>query len=189
LKHQGVATVPALSAGAIFPIISTVFSWAKSRRVDLIGVISLAFIVVSVAASLISGSTRFTLLKESVFTGVFGAILLVSLLFPQPIMFYFSRQFAAGGDPARIAHWNDLWQHASFRRSQRVITAVWGCGWVLDALIRVALVFILSTSLFLVVSQVLFFGIFIGIFYWMMAYVRRVRKQGEEARAATKATA
>ncbi len=93
------------------------------------------------------------------------------------------------GTIRRIAHWNDLWQHASFRRSQRVITAVWGCGWILDALIRVALVFILSTSVFLVVSQVLFFGVFIGILYWMMAYVRRVRKQGDEARAATKATA
>ena len=35
----------------------------------------------------------------------------------------------------------------------------------------------------MVVSQVMFFGIFIGLFMWTMAYARRKKREGDAARA------
>ncbi len=149
----GVATIPALVAGSVFPIAYTAWGWACTRSLDLIAAISLFFIVVGALSSLVSGSTRFTLIKELFFTGLFGLVFFGSLLAPRPLMFYVARQFATGGVPERVRRWDDLWQYPGFRHPMRVMTAMWGTTFVADALIRVALVFILSTSVFLVASQ------------------------------------
>jgi intracellular septation protein A len=69
LTGRGVATVAALVAGSVFPPADTLWGWIRSRRLDFIAGISLFFIVISAAASLISGSARFTLIKESFSTG------------------------------------------------------------------------------------------------------------------------
>ncbi len=183
LDHEHVGTVTALTIVAIFPLAAIVYGWVRTHHADALSMISLLFIVVGIATSFITGSARFLLIKESVFTGLFGLVFLGSLLRERPLGFYFGRQFVARGDPARTARWDDLWQFPGFRHSQRVITAVWGVGWILDAAIRVALVFVLSVTVFMVVSQVMFFGIFIGLFTWMMAYARRKKRESDEARA------
>lgn len=184
LIRNGVATVPALVAGSIFPLGYTLWSWVRTRRMDFIAGISLFFIVLSAAASLISGSTRFTLLKESFFTGLFGLVFLGSLLTARPLMFYMTRSFSTGGDPERVRQWNDRWQYPGFRHAMRVITVIWGAMFVADALIRVGLVFVLSTSVFLVVSQVLFYGMFAFTFFITFSYGRRVQREAAERRAA-----
>jgi hypothetical protein len=59
----------------------------------------------------------------------------------------------------------------------RVMTAIWGATFVADALIRTALVFVLSTSVFLVVSQLLFYGMFATAFLVTFAYGRRAQRR------------
>jgi len=183
LDHEHVGTVTALTIVAIFPVAAILYGWVRTHHTDALSIVSLLFIVLGIATSFITGSARFLLLKESIFTGVFGLVFLGSLLRERPLGFYFGRQFVARGDPARTARWDDMWQYPGFRHSQRVITAVWGVGWILDAAIRVVLVFMLSVTVFMVVSQVMFFGVFAGIFMWMMAYARRQKRKSDEARA------
>ncbi len=173
LKGYGVATVLALVAGSVFPVAYTAWCWVRTRRLDFIAGISLVFILVNAAASLISGSPRFTLLKESVFTGVFGLVFLASLLSERPLMFYMARQFSTGGEAGRMRQWNDHWQYPGFRHTLRVMTVIWGAVFVADAVLRVGLVFVLSTSAFLVVSQTTFYGMFALTMYGTMAYARR----------------
>jgi hypothetical protein len=77
----------------------TLLSAVGATRLAIVNALSLAFIVLSVAASLTSGDTRFTLLKESAFTGLTGLIFLGSLVIGRPVMFAVGRRFAAHGDP------------------------------------------------------------------------------------------
>ncbi len=177
LTARGVSQVPALVSGSIFPLAYSIWDWIRTRQFDVIALISLLFIGISAAASLISQNPRFSLLKESVFTGIFGLIFFGSLLTSRPLMFYIAGKFSTGGDPERWRHWNDLWQYPSFRHAMRVITVTWGVAFVGDAVVRAALVFILSTSAFLVASQVLFYGMFAGTFALTMAYGRRVQRK------------
>jgi intracellular septation protein A len=176
LTGRGVGDVPALVAGSVFPLAYTVWSLARSRRVDVIAAFSLFFIVVGAATSLIVGSPRFTLIKESFSTGIFGLVFFASLLAPRPLMFHIVQEFATGGDPQRSPSWTDFWQHPGFRRSMRVMTAVWGTAFLADALIRVGLTFILSTTVFLVVSPLLFFAIFAVTLTLTMAYGKRAQR-------------
>jgi hypothetical protein len=178
LTGAGVATVPALVAGSAFPLSYTAWGWAHARRLDVIAAFSLFFLVVSALASLVSGSTRFTLIKESFFTGLFGLAFFGSLLAPRPLMFHVARQFATGGVPERAGRWDELWQYSGFRHAMRVMTAMWGATFVVDAAVRVALVFLLSTSAFLVASQVLFYSTFAVTLFLTIAYGRRAQRRG-----------
>jgi intracellular septation protein A len=177
LTGQGVATVPALCAGAIFPVASIAVEWVRTRRLAFISAVSLAFIAVSVATSLISGDARFTLLKESAFTGLTGLLFLGSLFTKRPIMFFAGRQFTTNGDPERMAAWDGYWQFAGFRHTMRLMTTVWGVAYLIEALVRVCLVFVLSTSAFLIVSQVLVYGVTAALIGWTMRFGRRTQQQ------------
>jgi Intracellular septation protein A len=184
LTSRGMADAPALTISAIFPVIGIAFSLVRTRRVDMIGLISLIFIVVGVATSVLTGDTRFILIKESLLTGVFGLVCLVSLLLPRPLMFYFGRQFSSGGDPTRSAAFEAMWQYPTFRRVNRNITLLWGVGMLLEAGLRIALSFVLPIPVFLVVSPLLAFGITIALISATITYARRSARRGQQRLAA-----
>jgi intracellular septation protein A len=177
LAKRGVAAAPALCAGAIFPVAGIAAEWVRTRRIAFMSAVSLVFIALGVAGSLISGDAHFTLLKESAFTGLTGLLFLGSLLAKRPVMFVAGRQFMAHGDPERMAAWDRNWQYAGFRRAMRTMTAVWGVAYLIEALIRVGLVFLLSTSAFLIVSQVLIYGTTAALIAWTMRYGRTMRRR------------
>jgi hypothetical protein len=186
LTNLGVSSVTALASSGVFPALGTGWSFARTRRPDIIGVVSLTFIVVGVATSLVSGDPRFVLVKDSLMTGGFGLLFLGSLvLVPRPLMFYFGRQFSSAGDPARAAAFESMWQYPYFRAVIRVMTTVWGLGYLIEALVRVGLSFVLAIPVFLVVSPLLAFGVTIGLISWTLAYGRsKTRRRAAELRAA-----
>src|SRR5215469_7316828 len=109
LRSQGVSAVWALAAGAVFPAAFVVAGFARHRRLDGLGAIILATILVGVVLTVVSGDARFALVKESFVTGAFGLALLFSLLAPRPMMFYFGAKFATDGTPDGRARWDSIW--------------------------------------------------------------------------------
>ena len=81
LTGYGVSKLWALAAGGLFPAINNIRAWTKSRRLEPLGIIVMAFLAIGTATSLISGSVFFALIKESFLTATFGVICLGSLLF------------------------------------------------------------------------------------------------------------
>jgi len=187
LTGNGVQPVQALQTAAVFPIVGIARGYMRTRRADIIGVVSLVFIVLGVAASLVSGDTRFILIKESLLTGVFGLVFLGSLLLPRPLMFYFGRQFAGGGDPERTAAFEAMWQYPRFRSVNRTMTVVWGVAYLIEAAARVGLSFVLPIPQFLLISPLLAIGVTLGLISWTMAYARRNARRGTERLAAVSA--
>jgi hypothetical protein len=185
LTGNGVDPVPALQLAAVFPIVGVAWGYLRTRRADIIGVVSLAFIVIGVAASLISGDARFLLIKESLLTGAFGLVWLGSLLLPRPLMFYFGRQFMSGGDPVRAAAFEARWQFPRFRAVNRTMTVVWGVALLLEAALRVALSFVLPIPVFLLISPTLALGVTVALISWTMAYARRTQRAAAAAAAGT----
>jgi hypothetical protein len=188
LTDLGVDSLTALASSAIFPVLGTGLSFARTRRPDIIGVVSLTFILIGVATSLLSGDPRFVLVKDSLMTGVFGLLCLGSLvLVPRPLLFYFGRQFSSAGDPARAAAFESMWQYPQFRAAIRVMTIAWGVGYLIEALVRVGLSFVLPIPVFLMVSPLLASGVTIGLIGWTVTYARtRTRRRAAElARVST----
>jgi hypothetical protein len=120
----------------VAPLGTTLYSWLRDRRVDALGIMTLAFVLVELVTSLIYGDPIFFLVKESLLTGVWGAIMLGSLPASRPLTFYFGRQSMSGGDPARAAWFDPLWEAPGFRSLQRWICVTWGVGLVSEAQAR-----------------------------------------------------
>ena len=177
LVHYGVSTLWALIAGGAFPAINNLRVWIRSRRLEPLGIIVMTFLAVGTAASLISGSVFFALIKESFLTATFGFICLGSLLGERPLMFYINRQFVAGDDPARIEWWNGLWQYPHFRAATRFVTAVWGIAYVVEALVRVGFAMILSPAKVVAISPVMAFGVTIVLIAWTRRYMIAMRER------------
>ena len=185
LTNLGMGSVTALASSAVFPALGIGWSFLRIRRPDIIGVVSLTFIVVGVAAGLASGDPRFVLVKDSLMTGVFGILCLGSLvLVPRPLLFYFGRQFSSAGDSARAAAFESMWHYPRFRDVIRLMTIVWGVGYVIEALVRVGLSFILPIPVFLLLSPLLAFGVTVGLISWTVTHARReTRRRAAELRA------
>ena len=104
-------------------------------------------------------------------TAIFGVACLGSLWTRRPPMYGFAVEFI-GPDTAKGREMISLWQYEGFRHIFRIITAVWGVGFLLEAALRVAIVYNTSTSTALSLSKVMPY-IWAGIFMaWTVAYGR-----------------
>jgi hypothetical protein len=177
LTSRGVASFNALVTVALFPLIGICIGLVRRHSVDAIGALVLAFIVAGLATSLISGDERFLLVKESLITGLFGSVCLVSLVLPRPLMFYFGRSFSAAGNPEAGKRYDALWQNPDFRTTNRVLTIGWGCGYLAEAVVRVVLLGVLPITAFLAVSQVLALAVTALLMLWTVRYVRAARQR------------
>jgi intracellular septation protein A len=182
LTRYGVSTLWALVAGGLFPASNNLRVWAKSRRLEPLGLIVMTFLVIGTAASLISASVFLALIKESLLTATFGFICLGSLLAERPLMFYINRQFVAGDDPVRLEWWNGLWQYPNFRAALRLVTVVWGVAYLVEALLRVGFALVLSPAKVVTISPVMAFGVMVVLIAWNRRFMlalreRRIREQ------------
>jgi hypothetical protein len=74
LRSAGHSAVISLVLSGISPAIGVAFKFARSRRVDSIGILVVAGIAVGTLAGLLSGNARLLLLEGSVPTAVFGVV-------------------------------------------------------------------------------------------------------------------
>jgi len=174
-RYISPSELAALAIAAVFPLSKSIFDLLRHRQFDPISVVVLLGIVTSSIALLFGGSPRLLLVRESLFTGVFGLACFVSLLLPRPLMFYFGRHFVAGDDVRKRERFDASWELPQVRFANRLITIVWGTVYVAELTIRVILIYTLSAQLVLVFSPVLIGGFTILAITWTFSYVRRTR--------------
>ena len=174
-RYLSTSELTALTIAALFPLAWSLVDLTRSRSVDPVAVLSILSIVVSMAAVAAGGSPKLLLIRESLFTGAFGAACLGSLVLPRPIMFYFARHFTAGRDPAHLAEFNRGWERPGVRRTIRLMTLVWGVTSLLEFMIRLALVYTLPPAAVLVISPIVLGALLIGTITWTFAYGRRAQ--------------
>jgi intracellular septation protein A len=184
LVDRGWHQATALVATGVWPLVELGLSYAVRRHVDELCLLVLVFIGLGVVSMLAFNSPRLILVKDSAITGLFGIVTLASLFAPRPLMFYFGRRFATDGSAESAAWWNGLWQYAGFRRTQRVITIVWGVAYLAEAVLRIALTYVLSIKTMVLVTNVLPLVVLAGLIGWTMLYARRARARSAAAAAA-----
>lgn len=175
LSDRGVSAVAALAISGVWPAVEVLGIFLIKRRVDDFGVLALIVVGLGVLSALVFRSESLVLVKDSAATGLFGLVLLGSLLTRRPLMFYFGRKFGTDGTEEGLAKWNDLWQYAGFRRTQRVLTLVWGVVYLAEAVARVVLSYVLSTSTMVLISTVLPIVVTAALVAWTILYARRSR--------------
>jgi intracellular septation protein A len=177
LVRLGVSTLVSVAAGGVFPAAHIVYGWIRLRRVETLGLIVLAIMGIGTATSLMSGSVFFVLAKESVFTALFGALCLGSLLAEHPFMFHVMRPFVAGDDPELNDWWDGLWADPSFRKGVRFVTVVWGGVYLVEAVARVVFALLLSPATVVAASPLMALGVTIGLIAWTRRFLVAIRRR------------
>jgi hypothetical protein len=137
-------------------------------------------IAVSIIGVLLGGGPRLLLIRESFVTGAAGLALLVSLVLPKPLGYYFAQQLLTGNDPQRRAGFAAFWHYPSFRRGIVGGTIFWSLLLLAEFSLRVVLVFTLPTIVVLAVSPIVFNALIVGgivvSVIWGRNLVRRIHE-------------
>lgn len=187
-KSRGVSDQIAYLLSGVGPLIMVVITWIRARALSGASVIILLFLVLSSLAAFIGGTDpRLLIVKDSAVTGGFGAACLLSLLLPKPMMFYFGAKFGTDGTKAGIANWYSLWKYPQFRKSQYQINNLWGVAYLIEAALRVLLVYTIpSFSTAYTITSILPFVFLAGLIYVTISIGQKARKAAVERVAALK---
>jgi hypothetical protein len=181
LSWYGIATVPALVAGAVFPLTSTVVGMIRSRRVEALGIIVLVATGASVLGALWFTSPYLVLVKGSLMTGLIGLLFLGSLAAHRPLIYYAA---LAGQDEAARHDADAQWQaEPNYRLLMRRLTLAWGLAMMTDAILRVLLIPYLPIAVFLPVSELMWYALFGVMMAWSWRYGRRMMERMEPDRS------
>ncbi|MFF4328391.1 VC0807 family protein [Streptomyces sp. NPDC001591] len=189
VDDHGWSEASALLVSGAWPVLDSAIMVAWRRKLDEFALVTLVFLAITAAVSLIGAhSTRALLVKDSAVTGLFGLLCLATLLAPRPLMFYFGRKFGTDGTPEGVAYYNGLWRFEGFRAAQRRMTLVWGVVYLVEAAVRIVLSYVLDTSAMVTLSPFMIYGTLGGLALWTVRFVKRTKAEGER-RAAAAATA
>jgi len=181
LRATGLTAVTALVLSGVFPALSLLFGAIRHRRLEVVGALVLAGIAVGAVLGLILQSPRPLMVEGSVPTVVFAVGCLASLR-GRPLMFGFAMEFI-GPDSAQGQEMTRLWQYDGYRHVWRVITAAWGAAFLLEAALRVVVIYTASADTALAVSKVTPW-VFVGVMSaGTVAYGSYRKRKGERMAA------
>jgi hypothetical protein len=139
-------------------------------------------IAVGTIVGVISNNARLLLIEGSVPTAVFGIACLVSLRARRPLFFSVVLEFT-GPDSLKGREMTRLWEQG-YGRIFRVITAVWGTGFLIEAALRVIIVYTTSIGTALAVSKVMPFVTGGILSAWTLGYSAYLKRRGARSAAA-----
>jgi len=121
--------------------------------------------VLSLAATALSGSAWFTLIRPSFVTGSIAVALLVSLALSRPALFYLARDTTCPTVEEALV-FESHWENASFRRSMRRLTVIWAAFLGGEAALRVGIAAIWPNPTLVSATQILWIVLPILLVRW-----------------------
>jgi intracellular septation protein A len=173
LAKPYMSTINALLLASAVPALFTLGSFIVKKRIDVVGVLVVVSLLLTAVFALLFKSPRLLLIQTSAIMGLFGVVMLISLLFPRPALFYLVRSVLAQNDEQHFARFNAGWAFPQIRSFYRSLTAVWGCVTVAHLLLQAMLAFTLPVSLMLVLGPILSFVIITPVTHWSRHAARK----------------
>lgn len=142
LNRLGVPPIWSLLVGSAIVLISMTVNTVRQRRMDRVGILVLVEIVVSIVLLFVWRDPRFLLAKPSLYTAIAGVYLIATSFRGRPLTYDGAFQIGAKGDPVRGAAFARCWERSSqFRRTLRIASFGWGLACLVDAVLRVVVVY------------------------------------------------
>jgi hypothetical protein len=178
LRSAGMSAVAALVLSGVLPALGIVIGALADRRLDVIGVVVLAGLLVGTLLGLTSHNARLYLLEGSVPSAVFALGCLFSLRLRRPLIFRLAVEIL-GPDTRKGRDVTAAWRYPGFRRAFQMLTVAWGAGYLAEAAIRVAIVITTSTGIALVCSKLIPYVFAVALSVWTLVYGEHEKKKAE----------
>ncbi|MER7848689.1 VC0807 family protein [Kitasatospora sp. NPDC096077] len=175
LRAVGTGQWFALVASGLMLVPWIVYGIVRQRRVNAMALFSLSLVVIATVLSMVSGSPRVLNLRDSWITAAIGCWVLGTLLTRRPFIMTASRGIViAKVGQTGLAEWEARWDtEPTFRHHLRTLTAVWGAVFLLDAVLRVVLVYTIPVDAFPLTSTLLWLAMLGGLIGFHNWYVTR----------------
>ena len=158
-KAFDVSLIWALTAASVLPLVRTVTSQARDRRINSLAALMLAINVVGVGTSFLVGDPRFMIAKDSLVSSVIGFGVIVSVIKGRPMMTAGLEPFLTKGDAARAQAWSRLVGVSSeFRRLEVRCHLIWAVALLTECAVRIVGAFTLPVPTMMWLSGVLVGG-------------------------------
>jgi intracellular septation protein A len=168
LRQFGVSEWVALAAGGVVSGLVMVVGIVRSRRVDGAAAFMLGLFAFGLATLFLTGDARFMIAKDSLISLVLGLLFLGSLFARKPLLLVFVAKTA----PAVGALYEES---PAVRRTVRFATLLWGVGLLVEAALRVLLVYALPVDVMVVGSPVLGVVVLVVLVVVTRWYAKRAR--------------
>jgi hypothetical protein len=178
LRSAGMSAVPALILSGVPPALGILIGAVVDRRLDVIGVVVLAGLLVGTVAGLVSNNARFYLIEGAVPSLVFALACLVSLRFSKPLIYRLAVD-VLGPDSPKGREAVGAWRYPGFRRAFRIITAAWGIAYLFEVAVRLVVVALTSTGIALLFSKLIPYAFAIVLSLWTFGYGEHARRKAE----------
>jgi hypothetical protein len=182
LRSAGMSAVTSLVISGVLPVLGIAIGALADRRLDVIGVVVLAGIVVGTVLGLTSHNARLYLLEGSVPSIVFALACLLSLRMRQPLIFRLAVAIL-GPDTPKGRDVTGAWRYRGFRRAFAVITIAWGVGYLIEAAVRVVIVETTSTGIALLCSKLVPYLFALVLSVWTLVYGEHEKRKAERLAA------
>jgi hypothetical protein len=154
----------------------------RDRMLNLFATVMLLVFGLGLVLTFISGDARFLLLKESIVTAAVGVTFLVTAMRGRRPLTLAAKQ---SWEPSHAVEFAEEYRtDPHVRHVHRVSSAVWGTVLLIEAAVRVPLVYLLPISVMVGVSTAMLVLAFGGLITWNAWYIRRsntVRATGTQA--------
>jgi hypothetical protein len=161
-----------LLLATLVPLLDNLYHIVRHRKADAFGLFMLTAFVLSLLAFLLGGNEKLILMRESLVTGILGLIFIGSLFYSKPLIYHFAIRFSSNDESEQKGKFANNWEYSYFRFVIRLMTAVWGIALLAEAVIKTILVYELSISAFLAVSQIIFYSVLGVTILWTVIYRR-----------------
>ena len=181
--------VGALMASSGPPILWSVVTFIRSRRIDAISAMVIAGIVLSLLAYIGANDAKLLQLREKMVTGLIGFAFIGSAAIGKPLIYWLARAGVERQGAGALAEFESRKDVPLFRQTMSILTLVWGLGLLADAGLGVLLVKMLSISDYLLVGPLLGYGVTGVLILWTLLFTRHQQRVGRARRAAAIASA
>ncbi|MEV0106291.1 VC0807 family protein [Nocardia sp. NPDC050799] len=175
LRMAGIDQWLALVISGAVPILRIGHTLARRRRVNRVTLFTLSMLLCGTAVGLLTSDPRLLLARESYITALIGLWMLGSLLGRHPFIL---TTMLAMLPPSSAQSWRDNWEkEPAFRRVMRIMTAAWGCAFVIDAVSRVVMAYTLPVDSVPLLSALLLVVMLVIVVQWSKSYGRRLQRR------------
>ncbi|WP_375422863.1 VC0807 family protein [uncultured Friedmanniella sp.] len=144
-----------LIAGTVVAGLRVVWVVVRERKIDPFAAFMMGIFAIGLLLSLVTGSPRFLLVKESFGTGAAGLAFVLTCLRGKPLAYHASQRVAAPTAEERD-EWAQLWEtEPVFRSRFRTMSLVIGGALLVEAVVRIPLIYVLPIDVMAVLSPVL----------------------------------
>ncbi|WP_433031115.1 VC0807 family protein [Actinomycetospora sp. CA-053990] len=149
----------------------------RSREITWFAAVMLAVFGLGLALAFVGGDPRFLLVKDSFGTALVGLVFLASLFSRKPLTLSAFQTW----QPKEAAEMDGFYRTLPpIRRMFRRSAVVWGIGLLLEAIVRIPLIYLLPIDVMVGLSTAMMVTVIVGLSVWNGWYGKRA---GGKARA------